>query len=377
MKKFLALFAFLVAAGWTNAEAVDWNWKGDVRYRYENKDDETKAGARERHRLRVRLGVYPWINEELNAGIQLSSAGGSDPVSRNQTLDNGFTAKDINLNQAYIDFHPMDYGFDGQVDFILGKREVKQTFIRENDLVWDSDLTLEGMTVHYGKDGKKQLAGMSLVAGYYFIDEVKAGSDDKNDTDPFFWTAQAAYNGEAGSVKYQLGAGYYNFQNIKGQADSVLGDWADGEGTFGNSVDADDNYVADFDVLELFGDVAGKFGDGLPWKIYGQYAMNVADGVENDDEGYLIGAKIGKAKKVGQWEIDANFSKLEKDAVLGAYTDSDRWGGGTNGQGFEVGGTYHLVQNMTLGLKYLTGEKNYETTKDDVKVWQADMVVKF
>lgn len=370
MKKFIALFAFLLVSGWSTAHAVDWNWKGDIRYRYESKLDESKDedNSRDRHRLRVRLGVFPWITEELSAGVQLSS-GSDDPVSRNQTLGDGFAPKDIRLNQAFIDYHPMF--LDGQANFIFGKREVKQTLIRVNDLVWDSDLTLEGMTLHYGKDGKKQRQGLNAVAGYYFIDEIKTGKPF-DEEDPYFWAAQLAYTGQAGDLGFMLGAGYYDYVNIEGMAEGVLGDWADS--FYGNSHNG--VYHFDYDILEIFGNVGGKFGGGLPWNAYGQYVMNVADDVDEDDKGYLVGFKLGKAKKVGQWEIDANYTYLEKDAVLGAYTDSDRFGGGTDGQGFEVGAKYHLVQNMTLGLKYLGHEKRIDS-EDDVHILQADMVVKF
>ncbi|MBO8092188.1 MAG: putative porin [Prosthecochloris sp.] len=373
MKKFLTLFAFLVAAGWTNAEAVDWNWKGDVRYRYEIQDKEHLDDNRDRHRIRVRVGVYPWINEELSAGIQFATAGAGDPVSRNQTLGDGFTAKDINLNEAFIDFHPVSYGMDGKVNFILGKREVKSTFVRTNDLVWDSDVTLEGLTFHYGKDGSKQKSGLNLVAGYYFLEE-----DGSSERDAYVWTAQAAYTGKAGDLGFTLGAGYYDFENIQDSDSDVFGDWAN-EDNFGNSVYSWDEYLYDYNVLELFASLGGKFNGGLSWKAYGQYAVNVAEDVDEDNNGYLVGFKLGDAKKVGDWAIDANYSYLEKDAVVGAYTDSDRWGGGTDGEGFEIAGTYHLVQNMTVGLKYLNHAKGVDSdaSNDGVDIWQADMVVKF
>lgn len=359
MKKFLTLFAFLVAAGWTNAEAVDWNWKGDVRYRYEVQNFEGFDQNRDRHRIRARFGVYPWINEELSAGIRLATGKDDDPVSRNQTLGDDFGAKNILLDEAFIDFHPVSYGLDGKVNFLLGKREVKSTLIRVNDLVWDSDLTLEGLTFQYGKDGSKQKSGFNFVAGYYFIDEVfdKNDKDDPaNEEDPFFWAAQAGYTGMAGDLGFTLGAGYYDFENID--------DWYSG---------------VDFNTLELFANIGGKFNGGLSWKAYGQYAVNVAEDIDEDNNGYLLGFKLGDAKKVGDWAIDANYSYLESVAVVPDFTDSDRWGGGTDGEGFEVAGTYHLVQNMTVGLKYLHHSTGVDSDSDfdGLDIWQADMVVKF
>ncbi|MCG8342655.1 MAG: putative porin [Chlorobiales bacterium] len=366
MKKFIALFAFLLVSGWSSAEAVDWNWKGDIRYRYESKIKTDEEHSRDRHRIRVRLGVYPWITEELSAGVQLSTAGSNDPVSRNQTLGDGFTTKDINLNEAFIDYHPMF--FDGEVNFLFGKRAVKSTLIRVNDLVWDSDLTLEGMTFQFGKDGSKQLSGLNAVAGYYFINEFKTG-----ESDPFFWAAQLAYTGQTGDLGFMVGGSYYDYVHIVHEPADVLGDWTDGD-FFGNSHNGVYDY--DYNIVEIFANVVGKFHGSLPWKLYGQYAINVAEDVDEGDKGYLVGFKLGKAKKVGQWEFDANYCYLEKDAVLGAFTDSDRWGGGTNGQGFEVGGKYHLVQNMTLGLKYLDHEIGIDS-EEKLHVLQADMVVKF
>ena len=185
MKNFFMLLVFFSVAGSViDALAVDWNWKGDVMYRYQIDNPETKDNNRDSHRLRVRVGGFPTISDVLSAGIELST-GGSNPVSRMQVLGEGFTAKSFKLNQAYIDFHPMAYGLDGHVDIIFGKRAVNESIIRVNDLLWDADLTMEGISLHYGKDGRKHPAGLSAVLGYYLIDE---SGDIEND--PAFWVSQ-------------------------------------------------------------------------------------------------------------------------------------------------------------------------------------------
>jgi len=373
MKKILTLLTLLVASGWTSAEAVDWNWNGDMFYRYEINDTEGMEHNRDSHRIRVRFGAYPWISEELTAGIQFATDG-SNPRSRVVVLGDGFAAEDFMLNQAYIDIHPMGYGLDGKTSFTFGKRDIAESLITTNDLVWDADLTLEGISVNYNRNGKKQLEGINAIAGYYFIDE-----NSSSESDPFFWVAQLAYTGKTESLAYTLGAGYYNYQGIGGKSASIVDSWSDTPSFWGNS-SISEAYAYDYDELELFVNVSGAFSGGLPWKLYGQYVVNVAENVESDNQGYLVGATLGKTKKQGQWSLDANYSYLEKDAVLGAFTDATRFKGGTDGKGFEVAGSYMLIQNLALSMKYFCHEGENVTASDGMErydTFQTTLSLKF
>ncbi|ABB24109.1 putative porin [Pelodictyon luteolum] len=359
MKKTAMLIGLAAVLGFSsNAQAVDWNWKGDIRYRYESSltDDNvstTDDNSRDRHRIRVRFGTDMWINEELSAGLQLATGNDTDPVSRNETLDDSFAADTILLNEAYIDYHPMF--LNGDVNLILGKRATKSTLAVIDDLIWDGDVTIEGATVQYGKDAKgKEKDGLSLVAGSYFYDESSVGDDT------YILAAQASYKGEVSNLGYQLGASYYGYDNMP---DPSLG----------------------YDIIELFGSVGGKVSS-LPWKVYGQFATNMA---ENSDfsgitdsrrDGMLVGLKLGKAKNPGQIEGSVEYVQLEEDAVNPAMTDSDRNGGGTNCEGFKISSTYQLIQNMTLGATYFNFNKIDGTAAqvDDTKhLFQLDAVVKF
>jgi hypothetical protein len=381
MKKTLLLVALAAALGFNNAEAVDWNWKGDTRYRYESGLTETTAdgeNSRDRHRIRVRFGVYPWINDELTAGVQLST-GGSETTSRNETFDDLFIADSIYLNEAFIDYHPMF--LNGDVNLILGKRAVAGTLIVMNDLVWDSDLTFEGATLQYGKDvDGKEKDGVNVVAGYYALNEVNRKSTDvpaNKEQDAYLVGAQAAYTGEIYDLGFKLGAGYYNYVNLNYKNTGTVY-----KPTF-------DYTNKDFDIVECFGSIGGPITETLPWKLYGQYAFNIAS---NDDwsaiddskrDSYLVGVKIGDAKAPGQWSLNADYVSIERDALT-ILTDSDRNGAkSTNLEGFKVGAVYHLVQNLTLGATYF----NFNTIDDPATaadessntehLLQADVVVKF
>jgi hypothetical protein len=382
MKKTLFFVALATALGFNNAQAVDWNWKGDIRYRYESglKDDNVSATedhSRDRHRMRVRFGVYPWINEELSAGLQLST-GGTEPTSRNETFDDLFATDDVYLNEAFIDYHPMF--LNGNVNVLLGKRDVAKTLIVEKDLVWDGDLTFEGITLQYGKDSDgNEKDGLSAVAGYYVIDENSSVTTFEKDA--YIVAAEASYKGTVSDLGYRLGAGYYDFVNLDGYSAST---------TSVTKPTAAQFTPYDFNIVEFFGNVGGDITETVPWKLYAQYAFNTAKqsdypAILDEDErnAFLVGLKIGKAKNPGQLEGSAEYVSIGKYAVA-PITDSDRNGGSfTNLEGFKIGAVYHLVQNMTIGATYYNFDyKNKDLVSvadsdDRQHLLQADVVVKF
>lgn len=381
MKKIALLVGLAASLGFNNAQAVDWNWKGDIRYRYQSDlisiSDVDGEHSRDRHRTRVRLGVYPWINEELSAGVQLSTGSSEETTSRNETFDDQFLPDSVYLNEAFIDYHPMF--LNGDVNIILGKRAVASSLIVMNDLVWDSDLTFEGATVQYGKDADgKEKDGLSAVAGYYMLNEkvIGKGSPINREQDAYLIAGQLGYKGEVSDITYQLGAAYYDYVNYDYQITTTY------KPLF-------DYRQKDFNIVELFASFGGQITDTLPWKVSGQYAFNTAENAEwaNIDDAkrdsYLVELKIGDAKQVGQWSLYGDYVRIERDALT-VFTDSDRnMAAATDLEGFKVGAVYHLVQNMTLGVNYFNFKNidNKATPADESDstrhILMADVVVKF
>ena len=125
-----------------------------------NKDTYT----RQRDRIRARLGAEAKCNDNLKAGIELST-GQSDPISGNQTLGDGFGKKDLRLDLAYF-----DYNFLGDnPNEVHGDRGQDEEPIHHvpDDLVWDGDLTPEGLAVkgQLGADSPPCLAQRRLHVG--------------------------------------------------------------------------------------------------------------------------------------------------------------------------------------------------------------------
>lgn len=390
MKKALLFVALATAIGFNSAEAVELTPTGDVRFRYESLQNKFTGSdqdySNDRWRTRVRLGVGAWINEELSAGLSLSTDSDAlsdnykGSVSRNQSYGNYFTPKSVFLNEAFIDYHPMNYGLNGKVNLVLGKRDVSKTIVRVDDLLYDGDITLEGATLQYGKgsDGKEK-DGLVFIAGYYFLDQIStsatlAGSNDRSkENDPFMTVVQLAYKGTLNDYSYLIGVGDHNFQNLRNANSTVT--------------DTSNVKVADRNLVEFFGNFGGQITETLPWKVYGQYTFNTSSHSDDSriDNGkrkaWLAGVTLGDAKQPGQWAVDFNYNRVERDSVFPFFTDSDRKVGSynTGTQGWEVGATYHLVQNMTVGAKYYNYQQIEARDLGDPRLHtvQADVVVKF
>ncbi|TLU83067.1 MAG: hypothetical protein FDX30_08355 [Chlorobium sp.] len=388
MKKISLLVGLAAALGFNNAQAVDWNWKGDVRERWEDQrtlKDNTDTFSSSRSRTRVRLGVYPWINEELSAGVQFATGNDKpeETISRNQSEGGIFQPKNIYLNEAFVDYHPMF--LDGQVNLVLGKRDCSAEIIRVKNLVYDPDLTFEGATLQYGKDADgKEKNGPIAIAGYYLLNSWSSATR----TDPALFIAQGAYKGEVNDIRYMLGAGWNSYSSVNNICTDIN---ADKSGT-GTGFTVTDPRVKDkeYRIVELFGNIGGQITETLPWSIYGQYAFNTgltSVMKENRRQAWLAGLTIGDAKQVGQWMLDAMYDYIESDSVFPLFTDSDRKLATTgtnysivNVKGFEVGLYYHLVQNMTLGARYFLYNNIDKTPSDKNQTLhqlQVDAVVKF
>lgn len=378
-----ALAAATLTASAFAQEAPKKSWtdsltfKGDLRYRYEAIQDDSKTDesgdtfTRERHRIRARLGAEAMLSDELKAGLELST-GDADPVSGNQTLGDGFAKKPFQLSLAYLDyafFNDREY----KLNAVAGK--MKNPFLTmPEDLVWDGDVTPEGLALK-GQIGN-DLGTLMANAGSFWVQERSEGDDLMLHAGQL--VAKIHLPKDAALT---LGAAVYAFQDIQGH-DVV--DWQDKNGSYGNStVDGRVSGnttnkawktqflpVASFAQLDLA--VAG-----LPVSVFVQQVTNVD--ADEEDQGFSAGLSLGKAKDPKSWEIGYSYAELEKDAVVGFLTDSDRWGGGTDGQIHRMYGKYQVLKNLQVAATYMTGERKISdpAKTTDYDRLQIDLAVKF
>src|SRR5262249_31462530 len=122
---------------------------GDLRLRHEGFYNEPSfegatETARNRERVRARIGVKYTYSDELSATIRLATGNPNDPISTNQTLGTEWTPKNINLNWAFLSFTPgTTFGLrPGIFNFTGGK--FPDPMFKVGELVFDDDLAPEG-----------------------------------------------------------------------------------------------------------------------------------------------------------------------------------------------------------------------------------------
>ena len=128
------------AAAWADKVSL----QGDLRYRYENIDQETALSDRNRQRIRARAAVIAKPQDNLEVGFGLATSENNDPISANQTLGNGGSRKDISLDLAYFNWTALP-----GLNVVGGK--FKNFLYRpgKHSLLWDGDWNPEGLGVTY------------------------------------------------------------------------------------------------------------------------------------------------------------------------------------------------------------------------------------
>lgn len=358
-------------SNWTDRLKVN----GDVRIRgeYTEKEDDP---SRERMRLRARLWLDAMISDNLKAVIGLATGDG-DPASSNQTMDDAFSRKPIRLDLAYIDWRP---GFAPGLALDAGK--MRNPCLVVDDLIWDADVTPEGLALGY----KRGFGPVELIANAmaFWVDErhkvmekMDGGAAQSTDADTLLYTGQLGFKYKPCDTAHVLVAGsYYHYQNMAGYQALCDGTMSYGNSTVSPGGSADKYYLYEYRIWEGMAELGLTCPlTGLPVRLYGNFVKNADP--DSDNAGFMAGIRFNNASEANTFAVDYNYSRLEKDAVVGAFTDRDRWGGGTDGQGHKVRGTYMLAKNLALDVTVFLDESAISGEGKSFRRYQADLTAKF
>jgi polyhydroxyalkanoate synthesis regulator phasin len=345
--------------------------KGDLRTRYQWQKQKTgtstKANNRDRARIRFRLGMEAKVNDQVKVLAGLAT-GSADPRSTNQTLQDFFQTPDIRIDYAYAQYMPFSW-------LTLSGGKVKNPLWKPSGLLWDSDIYPDGASMNMTWSAYPKFDTF-LNTGFFVLDEASGYN-----ADPVMWAIQPGFKwGVTDQADIKASFNYYGFNGLKGK----LADHRSSPATNTLATDARGGYLYNYDCFGGSAEIGFKnpFGDqgifaNLP------YMAAMGDLIHNPDPGedrtgWLIGGKIGysKVSKPGNWQAIYTYRKLEKDAWLDVFPDSDFYGGATDVKGHEIKFNYGLLDNVTFGAGYyntqrLSGDKR----KEDL--FQADIVFKF
>jgi len=339
--------------------------KGDFRYRFEHIDMEDTSN-RNRHRFRFRFFVGAEVNELVDLGLQFAS-GSEDPVSTNQSFDNGWDTKRAGIDLAYFDYHPINKE-SLELNVVGGKMKTPFAVMSKSELLWDPDIRPEGMVVNFSSNCDDSINWFGH-AGLFYLEERSTAADSR------------MVGGQLGVVvglndcgSVTAGAGYYDFGQLEGRPS--LFDDTDAAGNSATKRAGLMLYNDDYNELELFAEFATEI-ESLPVHVFGNWVNNRK--ADDEDKGWLAGVKVGKVKEFGTWDFRYQYKHIEQDAVVGAFTDSDFGGGGTNSKGHEFNVGFGLGDDWKLALSYFLNETGIASgqTEMDYDRYQIDLKFKF
>jgi hypothetical protein len=249
---------------------------------------------------------------------------------------------------------------------------MNQPWVSMGDIIWDSDINPEGLAVtyKYPLSGSTELFGS---AGHYTLKDNVDGEGVQFKHDLRLYAGQLGGRfALTDSLKLTLGGSLYSYDNDKDSACPTTGTVTAPCALAVNGNSPNET----FKLYEGFGqlDVANL---PVPLSIYGQYVNN-KDASNDQDTGWLAGVKT----KVYGFGIDYNYRDVQRNAVVGAFTDSDFANGYTGSRGSKLKVSYELDKNFTLGATYFMANSDYtnaslKKTDSDINTLQLDAEAKF
>ena len=344
----------------------------------------------DRHRLtlRARLGVDAKLSDDTQVGLRLSTGSAtSGPNSASQTLGNQFNKFSLTLDRAFLRWEP-------QQDLRLIAGRMANPYF-SSDLVWPDDVSLDGLA---GQAEMTLASGLYAfaTAGAFALEEFNLGARDK-------WLLGLQVGADwalSNATGLRVGLALYDFRHMEGVRESTPKPSGAADGStpyFGSaypaSVRSKGNTLINlndptstaaptwglaskFRPINLTAALTLKQFDPLRVALSVDWVKNSAfdgDDIERragdsrvrdvlaTTTGLQARLQVGDAALAerGQWQAFGALRKFERDAWIDGFTDTTWHGGGTNYQGFTLGGHYAFDRNTSIGLRW-TSTRNLD-----------------
>ncbi|MBI5744446.1 MAG: putative porin [Elusimicrobia bacterium] len=353
--------------------------RGDVRLRYQFNDNRTLRYNQHRARYRLRFFVDAKVNEKVYTGFGFASGNSGDPRSTNQTFGDNFGKKNLYIDYVFAEYNASDY-----LAFTAGR--TKNPLWLTSDMLWDADINPEGVSARVTAplNYNWQLFGN---AGYFVLNELAA---DPQDPGLLFAQPGVSWRDNDGVWDFKAGAAVYGFNHVKSHATTVLNyrpsaaDYQQGNTVAGgkykygyNSVSPE--FEANANILDpLPVPLLSYFGYNVNYAgAFGSYIQNTQH--SSDNRGWIAGLKIGqrKVEDAGQWQLAWSQRRLEKNAWLDTYPDSDFYGGATGVKGQKTQLAVGLLRDFAVNLAWFDARPIKNNARKRERLFQTDINLKF
>ena len=367
---------------------------------------------RQRARLRARLGTDIMLGDGFNGGIRIATGDSNSPTSTNQTLGGSggsFSKYQVWLDRAFLSY---DAGPGDGEELVLLMGRFDNPFF-STEIQWDDDLGFDGLAARGKVKLTDRVSTFFTVGAFpvYNTDFNFASNQPEKFTSTDKWLAGAQFGIDwkiATDLTAKVGVAYYDFNKISGKlstpfiplsasdagsTDSTRPGFAQRGNTYMALRDIDNSsslndygnnsqyqyfgLASEFRNLTLTGKLEYDGYDPLRLSLIGEVTKNlafdstaVAARAANNfgansgpfaggDTAWNLQFQVGKPalETFGDWQAGFGYRYVESDAVVDGFTDSDFGGGGTNLQGFTLGGNLALSRAVRCGLRWMSSNE--------------------
>lgn len=349
---FLFLFSCISALAQNPLEGIV--FKGDVRLRTEGIQTKNTKD-RLRQRLRGRLNFTAPANENVEVGGQLATSQGNKATSTNTDLG-GSDSAGMKKDPTYIDtFYFKWKALDG-LAVTGGKFNNPFYRVGGSEMIWDSDVTPEGVAINYSSSLTDSLTLFANGAELWSKEQTSGADELANG-------AQLGLKSRHETFSITGGVSFYDFPETKRETGT----------TYSGPYSSIPTGIEGYQLLNAFIDFTlGE--EQHPLTLFADYVNNGKTSKKNN--GYTVGVKYNKAKEPGTWDAELFYRLLEPNAVIANLADGDIDYGDVTA--VRASFSYALAKNSIGRLSYLNTQRNASTnTKTQYDVGQLDFVFSF
>ncbi|MDB6076383.1 MAG: hypothetical protein JWO82_130 [Akkermansiaceae bacterium] len=367
---------------------------------------------RNRARIRVRFGADILLGDGFTGGLRVATGDSNSPVSPNQSLGGSggdFSKYAIWLDRAFLAYNFLE-GKEDDLSVLVGRFD--NPFF-STEVMWDDDLGFDGLAAK-GHFKLNEKVSTFFAGGFFPVYNTDfnfaSNQPSKFDSqDKWLLGAQAGIEWKIDKdLTAKFGLAYYDFENIAGElsspftplgpndagnTDASRPSFAQRGNTYralrdivptaanGNGTLYQYQYyglASQFRILTATGRLDYTAYDPIKFALIGEYSKNIAfdsgdigavavnnrvgtgtGTFDGGDTAWNITFQFGRTamEKRGDWVANIGYRYVESDAVVDGFTDSDFGGGGTNVQGFTLGGAMALSPNVRIGLKWMSSDE--------------------